>query len=35
MTEGAGLAEISPHLLALGAMTAIFLFLGSLIFKWE
>jgi len=35
MTEGAGLADIAPHLLILGIMSAVFLSLGSLIFKWE
>jgi len=35
MTEGANLADIAPHMLILGIMSAAFLFLGSLIFKWE
>ncbi len=35
MTEGAGLADIAPHLLILGLMTALFLGIGSLIFRWE
>jgi ABC-type multidrug transport system permease subunit len=35
MTEGAGLADISLHLLVLGLMSAVFLAAGSLIFKWE
>ncbi len=35
MTEGAGLAEIAPHLLILAVMGAFFLVIGSLIFKWE
>lgn len=35
MTEGAGLAEISPNLLVLVLMSAAFLAIGSLIFRWE
>jgi ABC-2 type transport system permease protein len=35
MTEGAGLADIAPHLIILSLMTALFLFIGSLIFRWE
>ncbi len=35
MTEGAGLAEIAPHLVVLALMTALFLAIGSLIFRWE
>jgi ABC-2 type transport system permease protein len=35
MTEGAGLADVSPHLVVLALMTAVFLFIGSLIFRWE
>ncbi len=35
MTEGAGLADIAPHLLVLAFMTALFLAVGSFIFKWE
>lgn len=35
MTEGAGLADIVPHLLVLALMSAVFLSLGSLIFRWE
>jgi ABC-2 type transport system permease protein len=35
MTEGAGLADIAPQLLALAVMSAVFLSIGSLIFKWE
>jgi ABC-2 type transport system permease protein len=35
MTEGAGLADITPKLLVLAAMSAVFLSIGSLIFKWE
>jgi len=35
MTEGAGLAEIAPHIAALTVMSVIFLGIGSLIFRWE
>jgi len=35
MTEGAGLAGIAPHLAVLALMTALFLAIGSLIFRWE
>jgi ABC-2 type transport system permease protein len=35
MTEGAGLADIAPHLAILVLMTAVFLSVGSLIFRWE
>jgi hypothetical protein len=35
MTEGAGLLEIAPHLAVLAFMTAVFLSIGSLIFRWE
>jgi len=35
MTEGAGLAEIAPHLTVLSLMSAVFLACGSLIFRWE
>ncbi len=35
MTEGAGLADVAPHLLVLAVMSAVFLSIGSLIFKWE
>ncbi len=35
MTEGAGLADIAPQLLILSIMSAVFLAIGSLIFKWE
>lgn len=34
MNEGAGLAEISHHLIFLGISTAIFLAIGSYFFKW-
>jgi ABC-2 type transport system permease protein len=35
MTEGAGLAAIAPQLTILGIMAAIFLLIGSFIFRWE
>ena len=35
MIDGAGLVEISGHLLALVMMTAVFLALGSYSFRWE
>ena len=35
MTEGAGLADIAPQLMILGIMTAVFLSIGSFIFRWE
>jgi ABC-type multidrug transport system permease subunit len=35
MTEGATLGQVMPHVTALGAMTLVFLVLGSAIFKWE
>ncbi len=35
MTEGAGFLDIAPHLAVLAIMTAIFLSIGSLIFRWE
>ena len=35
MTEGAGLADIAPHLLVLALMSAVVLSLGSLIFRGE
>jgi ABC-2 type transport system permease protein len=35
MTEGATLAAVSGHCLALTAMSAAFLVLGSLLFRWE
>lgn len=35
MTEGAGLAEIAPHLAILALMTSVFLSIGSFIFQWE
>jgi len=35
MTEGAGLAEIAPSLIALSLMSVVFLAVGSMIFRWE
>jgi ABC-2 type transport system permease protein len=35
MTEGAGLVDISPHIAILAVMTAVFLSIGSFIFRWE
>ncbi len=35
MTEGAGLAAIAPQLTILGIMAAVFLLVGSFIFRWE
>jgi ABC-type multidrug transport system permease subunit len=35
MTEGAALADVAPQLAALAAMTAVFLTIGSFIFRWE
>jgi ABC-type multidrug transport system permease subunit len=35
MIEGAGFLDIAPHLLVLTIMTALFLAVGSLIFRWE
>jgi ABC-type multidrug transport system permease subunit len=35
MTEGAGLVDIAPHLAVLALMTAVFLSIGSFIFRWE
>ncbi len=35
MTEGADLMDIAPHIVVLAAMTAVFLSIGSLIFRWE
>lgn len=34
MLDGAGLFDIAPHLLALCAMTAVFLVLGAWLFRW-
>jgi ABC-2 type transport system permease protein len=35
MTEGAGFIDIAPQLAILAIMTAVFLSIGSLIFRWE
>lgn len=35
MTEGAGIADITMNLTVLGAMSVLFLAVGSFIFKWE
>lgn len=35
MTEGAGWADIAPHLLILSILTVIFTAIGALIFRWE
>jgi ABC-type multidrug transport system permease subunit len=35
MTEGAGLADVAPQLVVLALMSAAFLAIGSLIFRWE
>ncbi len=35
MLEGAGLAAIAPELLILGGLTAVFLVIASLLFRWE
>jgi len=35
MTEGAGLADIAPHIAILAVMTVIFLSIGSFIFRRE
>jgi len=35
MLDGAGLAEISPQLLALMAMSTVFLLIGAIIFRWH
>jgi len=35
MTEGAGLAQVLPQLTILLVMSAVFLLIGSLIFRWE
>jgi ABC-2 type transport system permease protein len=35
MTEGAGFLDIAPHSIILTVMTALFLSIGSLIFRWE
>jgi ABC-type polysaccharide/polyol phosphate export permease len=35
MIDGAGLLDIADHLLVLGISSAILLFIGARIFKWE
>ncbi|PKL26803.1 MAG: ABC transporter permease [Spirochaetae bacterium HGW-Spirochaetae-3] len=35
MLDGAGLAAIAPNLLVLGALTVVFLAIGSALFQWE
>jgi ABC-2 type transport system permease protein len=35
MTEGAGLTDIAPQLIILTVMSAVFLSIGSFIFRWE
>ncbi len=35
MFDGASLTEIAPNLLALSAMTAVFLFFGARVFRWH
>jgi ABC-type multidrug transport system permease subunit len=35
MIDGAGLMEILPYLATLGVMSAVFLTIGALLFKWE
>jgi len=35
MTEGAGFIDIAPHMAALAVMAAVFISIGSLIFRWE
>ena len=35
MIDGAGIAEIAPHLLVLSVMTIVFLLTAALLFKWE
>ncbi|MGA3158566.1 MAG: ABC transporter permease [Steroidobacteraceae bacterium] len=35
MLDGATLAQIAPHLLALAAMSVIYLMLGAMLFKWR
>jgi ABC-type multidrug transport system permease subunit len=35
MLDGAGLAQIYPHILALAGLTVIFTGTASLMFKWE
>ena len=35
MIDGAGIAQIMPHILVLGGMTGVFLLIASLLFRWE
>jgi len=35
MIDGAGLADVSPHLLVLAGQTCVFLLLGAWLFRWE
>jgi hypothetical protein len=35
MLDGAGLAAIAPHLIALAVMSAVLLIIGSYCFRWE
>lgn len=35
MLDGAGLAQIAPHLLALAAMSVIYMVAGAMLFKWR
>jgi ABC-type multidrug transport system permease subunit len=35
MLDGAGLADVAPDLAVLGAMSAVFLVVGALIFRWR
>ncbi|MDR3417586.1 MAG: ABC transporter permease [Nevskia sp.] len=35
MLDGAGLAQIAPDLMALAAMSAVYLFLGAALFRWR
>lgn len=35
MNEGAGIADIFPHLLALATMSLVFLFIGANLFRWH
>jgi hypothetical protein len=35
MLDGAGLAEIAPQLMALSAMSVVFLSLGAFLFRWH
>jgi ABC-type multidrug transport system permease subunit len=35
MLDGAGIGVIYPHLIVLGVMTAVFLALAAVLFRWE